>query len=110
MQSMSLLIKKQLKRIVKRLVIFSIDMLIFPDHGHRLTGDFKTDIQLIFFESMMGFCFWSLPGQPKWGIELQNGEKVDGWYGVCTSFKRAYDEEIPVTNADFFAEIKEDDV
>ena len=42
----------------------------FPDHGHRLTGDFKTDVQLIFFESMMGFCFWALPREPKWGIEL----------------------------------------
>src|SRR3989344_6383105 len=60
----------------------------FPDHGHRLTGDYKTDVQLIFFESMLGFCFWALPGQPKWAIEMPDGEKVDGWYGVCAAFKR----------------------
>src|SRR3989344_778032 len=59
----------------------------FPDHGHRLTGEYDTDTQMIFFESMMGFCFWSLPGQAKWGIELADGTKEDGWYGVAASFK-----------------------
>lgn len=82
----------------------------FPDRGHRLTGDFKTDAQLIFFESMMGFCFWVLPGKPKWGIELQDGEKVDGWYGVCAAFRRAYEEGVPVTDADFLARASESEV
>lgn len=82
----------------------------FRDHGHRLTGDFKTDAQLIFFESMMGFCFWALPGKPKWSIELQGGEKVDGWYGVCAAFTRAYEEGVPVTDADFFARASEREV
>lgn len=75
----------------------------FPDHGHRLTGNFETDVQLIFFESMMGFCFWSLPGQPKWAIEMPDGEKVDGWYGVCAAFQRAHNEGVPVTDAKFIS-------
>lgn len=73
----------------------------FPDHGHRLTGDFETDAQLIFFESMMGFSFWSLPGQPKWAIEMPDGEKVDGWYGVCAAFQRAHNEGVPVAEVKF---------
>jgi len=82
----------------------------FPDHGHRLTGDFETDVQLIFFESMMGFCFWALQGEAKWGIELADGEKVDGWYGVCAAFKRAYEEGVPVTDVDFLMKAGESDV
>lgn len=82
----------------------------FPDHGHRLTGDFKTDAQLIFFESMMAFCFWALPGEPKWGIELPGGEKLDGWYGVCAAFKRAYDEGIPITDVNFLIKARESDI
>ncbi len=82
----------------------------FPDHGHRLTGNFETDVQLIFFESAMGFCFWAKPGEPKWGIEMPDGEKVDGWYGVAASFKRAHDEGVPVAEADFLATLKREDV
>lgn len=82
----------------------------FPDHGHNLTGDFNTDAQLVFFESMMGFCFWALPGQPKWGIDLESGEKVDGWYGVCAGFKRAFDEGMPVTDVDFLIQAGEKEV
>lgn len=82
----------------------------FPDHGHHLTGDFKTDIQLIFFESMMAFCFWALPGEPKWGIGLPNDEKVDGWYGVCAAFKRAFDEGMSVADVNFFINASEGDI
>lgn len=82
----------------------------FPDHGHNLTGDFKTDAQLVFFESMMGFCFWALPGEPKWAVEMPDGKKVDGWYGVCAAFKRAYNEGVPVMDANFLANAKESDV
>lgn len=82
----------------------------FPDHGHHLVGDFKTDTQLIFFESMMAFCFWSLPGRPKWGIELSSGEKVDGWYGVCAAFKKALEEGVPVADTDFFMKVTESEV
>lgn len=84
--------------------------LDFPDHGHRLTGDYETDVQLIFFESMLGFCFWALPGEAKWAIEMPDGEKVDGWYGVAAAFQRAYDEGVPVANADFLAEATIKDV
>ena len=82
----------------------------FPDYGHRLTGNFQKDLQLIFFESMMGFCFWSLPDKPKWRIEMPDGEKIDGWYGVAGSFKRAYDEGIPVSDANFFAKATRENV
>ncbi len=82
----------------------------FPDHGHRLTGDLSRDAQLIFFESMMGFCFWSLPGRPKWSIELSNGETIDGWYGVCAAFQRAYDEGVPVTDAKFLMKAGREEV
>lgn len=81
----------------------------FPDHGHRLTGNFETDLQLIFFESMLGFCFWALPGKPKWSIEMPDGEKLDGWYGLCASFKRAYDEGIPVADANFLERANRED-
>ena len=82
----------------------------FPDHGHHLAGNFETDAQLIFFESMMGFCFWAMPGDPKWRIELPGGEKADGWYGVCAAFKRALKEGVRVDDGDFLANASENDV
>ncbi|MEK7618151.1 MAG: queuosine salvage family protein [Patescibacteria group bacterium] len=82
----------------------------FPDHGHNLSGDFNTDAQLVFFESMMGFCFWAMPGEPKWSVALESGEKVDGWYGVCAAFKRAFDEGVPVADAKFLESVAEKQV
>lgn len=82
----------------------------FPDHGHRLTGDFETDVQLIFFESMMGFCFWTLPKQPKWAIDMPDGEKADGWYGVCAAFQRAHNEGVPVTDVKFLMNVGKQEV
>ncbi len=82
----------------------------FPDHGHNLTGDFKTDAQLVFFESMMAYCFWAFPGQPKWAITMPNGEKVDGWYGLCAAFKRAFDEGVPVADVNFLENASEADI
>lgn len=82
----------------------------FPDQGHHIVGDFQTDVQLIFFESMMAFCFWSLPGKAKWGIELVNGERVDGWYGVCAAFKRAYEEGVFVGDVNFLIKATKHDI
>ena len=82
----------------------------FPDHKHRLTGDFETDAQMTFFETMVAFCFWALPGKPKWAIKMPDGEKVDGWYGVAAAFQRAYDEGVPVTDANFFAKATKEDI
>lgn len=82
----------------------------FKDHGHNLTGAFKTDVQLIFFESMMGFCFWTLPKKPKWSIKLSNGENVDGWYGVCASFKRALEDGIPDADVNYLIKAKKKDI
>lgn len=82
----------------------------FPELGNRLSGDYKTDVQLIFFQSMMGFCFWAMPGEPKWTIEMPDGEMVDGWYAVCAAFQRAYDEGMPVADTNFFVKATRKDV
>lgn len=95
--------KKALLEVAEDIENFLNQHTDFPDRGHNLTGDFEQDCQLVFFESMLGFCFWALPGKLKWAIKTSEGETIDGWYGVCAAFKRAYDEKVPVTDAVFLA-------
>lgn len=95
--------EKALKDTAKKIEAYLKGHADFSDQGHHIVGDYQTDAQLIFFESMMAFCFWSLPGKAKWCIELGNGEKVDGWYGACAAFQGAYEDGLPVAEANFFA-------
>ncbi len=87
--------------VAKEIRKFLNDHKEFPDKGHDMIGNFEDDIQLMFFEISAGFCFWAGKNTPKWGIELKDGTKEDGWYGVCMSFKRAHDEGVRVTDPSF---------
>src|SRR3989344_2582331 len=53
--------KKAIEDTAKRIGNYLKRLTDFPDQGHHIVGEYQTDAQLIFFESMMAFCFWSLP-------------------------------------------------
>ena len=50
---------------------------------------------------MMGFVLGNA-GRAEVERCIESGEKVDGWYGVCAAFKRAFDEGVPVADAKFW--------
>jgi hypothetical protein len=65
-------------------------------------GKFEDDIQLVFFEDVVNFSFWSEKNQPNWSVEHPVGETASGgWYSLIACFKRALDQKIPVLDAEF---------
>ncbi len=64
------------------------------------TGILERDVNLVFFETVVNFCFWGELGQPKWMIE-RGDRRFGGWYGLAACFDRAVAAGIPVYDATF---------
>jgi len=62
------------------------------------------DPDWIFVLDALNFCFWEEPGFPKWSITY-GGEQLSGYWALAASLKRAVEEGVPLTNADFLATI-----
>lgn len=62
------------------------------------------DADWIFVLDTLNFCFWTDPGKPKWSIEY-NGQELSGYWALAASLKRAMEEGMPLTNAEFLATI-----
>ena len=62
------------------------------------------DPDWIFVLDALNFCFWEDRGQPKWSIDYQ-GHQLSGYWALAGSLKRAYEEGIPITNAEFLTTI-----
>jgi hypothetical protein len=55
----------------------------------------------LFLLDTLNFCFW---GKPKWKIEYQ-GKKLDGYWALAASLKRAIESNPHIADADFLANI-----
>jgi len=66
--------------------------------GVNLTGNLEDDLQIIFIENSVNFCFWPNKGEPKWEVEWPiGGEKIfGGWFGLVNCFKRGIVEGVPI--------------
>jgi len=74
--------------------------------GANLTGSVEDDLQLIFIENSVNFCFWPNRGEPKWEVEWLNGEKTfGGWFGLVACFKRANKEGVPILDSKYLSNI-----
>jgi len=60
---------------------------------------------LLVFNSI-SFSYW---GDPKWKI-IYHSEEVDGAYGMISAIARAVENKIPILDAKFLSEIKEDEL
>lgn len=71
-----------------------------------LTGDFESDLQLVFLEDCVNFCFWPDKNEKQWFVEWPKGNITPGgWYGLKNCFERAYAEGIPIFNAEYLSSI-----
>jgi hypothetical protein len=77
-----------------------------PEEGFGSAGSLEDDIQLIFFENVVNFCFWSGEGEAKWQVEYPRGETKGGWFGLKKSFERALEEGIPILDPEYLANLK----
>ncbi|MCL5438763.1 MAG: queuosine salvage family protein [Patescibacteria group bacterium] len=66
----------------------------------HLTGNYKNDVQLIFLEDVVNFCYWPDPGNPKWGVEWPKGKIVKGgWFSLTACLARALKENPDILDA-----------
>lgn len=74
------------------------------DEAFGSTGDLHRDINLIFFETAVNFCFWSQTPEDKWKVKC--GDDISGgWYGLRNAFTRALKNNLPVYDADFMSKL-----
>ena len=74
--------------------------------GFGSAGNLEDDMQLIFIEDAVNFCFWSGKGQPKWEVEWPDRNTVaGGWYGLVACFKRGLVEKIPILDTDYLSQL-----
>ncbi len=67
------------------------------------------DPDWIFVLDALNFCFWEEPGQTKWSIEY-NGEELSGYWALAASLRRAMEEGVPLTNAEYLSTISSKNV
>lgn len=64
----------------------------------------KDDIQLVFFEDVINFSFWSDTGVSRWKIIYPAGaEPSGGWYSLVAGFRRVIEKGVLMLNANFMA-------
>jgi hypothetical protein len=74
------------------------------------TGNLKDDIQLVFLEDAVNFCFWAEKGKEKWTVEWPKGKLLDGWFALTACFQRAIAQKIPILKAQYLENLSLDDV
>jgi len=55
----------------------------------------------------LNFCFWPASGKDTWEIEYQS-RRLSGYYALAASLKEAIESGIPVTKADYIADLSLD--
>jgi hypothetical protein len=75
----------------------------WDDTHHFFGGEAETVAYLLVLDSL-NFCFWPTPGRPRW--EVRFGSKtLSGYYALAASLKRAVESGVPMTRAEFLAEM-----
>jgi len=92
-----------LVRFSKRLVENGVNLPPWENLYHFYDGGEKTVCYLLVLDTL-NFCFWPAPGEVKWEIEYNPG-KLSGYYALAVSLKQALDSGIPITRAEYMAEL-----
>lgn len=79
------------------------------DSFHHFRGTPKETIAYFFVLDALNFCFWPPAGKPRWEIEYRS-RTFSGYYALSVSLKKAMDSGIPLTKADFLANISLEDL
>lgn len=78
--------------------------------GFKSTGNLENDIQRLFIENNVNFCFWAAKDEPKWQVEWPKGNIVSGgWFGLAACFDRVLAENIPILDAEYLVDISDID-
>lgn len=73
----------------------------------QLTGSYEDDIQMMFVQSVVNFCFYAGKLEKKWSVAWPEGQRTKGgFYSLIGSFRRAIAENKPILDAHYLAELK----
>jgi hypothetical protein len=75
---------------------------------HFFDGTERT-VNWILLLDALNFCFWSLPGQPRWQVEWQ-GRTLDGYNALAASLRHAMEEGRPLADAAYLAALEAADL
>lgn len=74
------------------------------DTEFTVFGNYEKDVQSVFLENVVNFCFWAEKGKEKWEVKFE-GKKNDGSIALRTVFDRALAENRPMLNPQYLAEL-----
>jgi hypothetical protein len=98
--------KEALIGVCRKLVQQGIKVPPWEDRYHFCGSGEDTVSYLLVLDSL-NFCFWPPLGSLRWEIDDELG-KLSGYYALAASLKRAVESGIPITEAEYLAELSLD--
>lgn len=71
---------------------------------YHICGSGEERVAYLLVLDSLNFCFWPASGMDKWEIEY-GSRRLSGYYALAASLKQAIESGIPITRADYLAEL-----
>jgi hypothetical protein len=95
--------KQALADFSRKLIKDGIEIPPWNYDYHFFDGGQDTVAYLLVLDSI-NFCFWPKPGADKWEVQYKS-ETLSGYYALAASLKKALDSGVPITRANYLAEL-----
>lgn len=76
------------------------------NHEYHFSDGTERTLSYLFLLDTLNFSFW---GTPRWKVEY-HGVKLDGYWALAASLKRAVEEEIPIWDSEYLATLAPTDL
>ncbi len=97
--------EKRLQAVCAEVAATGISVPVWNKELHWADGPEQTAMYVFVLDSL-NFCFW---GEPRWRI-VYKGQTLDGYWGLAASLRRAVEENVPILDAAYLAEMPERDL
>jgi len=77
------------------------------DEACHFSGHEEETVAYLLVLDSLNFCFWPPSGGQRWTIDDEGG-RLSGYYGLATALKRALELGLPLTQAEYLAELSLD--
>lgn len=79
------------------------------DYRHHFHDNGVETVTYLLVLDTINFCFWPMPGQPRWEIESE-GQWLSGYYALAACLKQAVETGVPVTDARYLSQLSLNDL
>jgi hypothetical protein len=76
---------------------------------YHFRGSNEETVSYLLVLDSINFCFWPLPGKARWEITYQSNQ-LSGYYGLAAALKKALELGVPISKADYLAELTGDEL